>query len=123
MSSPTLSLSYRPDIDGLRGVAVLLVVRFHAHITFRGGFVGVDVFRGISDRLILDTILAAYLKVSADKAAAAELDPAAHLFDSAGLTLIEENGISLYGGGDHLTIAGALRLKPLFSPVFSSSAP
>lgn len=119
MSSPTLSPSYRPDIDGLRGV----VLQFHAHITFRGGFVGVDVFRVISGRLIPDTILAAYWKVSTDKVAAAELAPAAHLFDSTARTVIEEDGISLYGDGDHLTIAGALRLKPLFSPVFSSSAP
>lgn len=57
------------------------------------------------------------------KAGAFVLDPSTLLFDSAGRTLIEENGISLYGDGDHLTIAGALRLKPLFTPVFSSSAP
>jgi peptidoglycan/LPS O-acetylase OafA/YrhL len=57
------------------------------------------------------------------KAGATVLDPSAHLFDSAGRTLIEENGLSLFGDGDHLTIAGALRLKPLFAPVFSPSTP
>jgi peptidoglycan/LPS O-acetylase OafA/YrhL len=57
------------------------------------------------------------------KAGATVLDPSAHLFDSAGRTLIEENGTSLYGDGDHLTIAGALRLKPLFAPVFSPTVP
>ena len=37
--------AFRPDIEGLRGVAILLVVLFHARLSvFAGGFVGVDVF-------------------------------------------------------------------------------
>ena len=40
-----LKLSYRPDIDGLRGLAILLVVIFHAFPNFiSGGYVVVDVF-------------------------------------------------------------------------------
>ena len=53
-----LSTQYRPDIDGLRAVAVVAVVAFHAFPTLLpGGFVGVDVFFVISGYLITGIIL------------------------------------------------------------------
>ncbi|WP_296614172.1 acyltransferase family protein [Sphingomonas sp.] len=53
------ALSYRPDIDGCRAIAILLVMGYHLGLPWlSGGFVGVDVFFVISGYLITSLLLA-----------------------------------------------------------------
>ena len=59
MSEVTHQGSYRPEIDGLRAIAVVAVLIFHLdHAALSGGFLGVDVFFVISGFLITRLLLA-----------------------------------------------------------------
>jgi len=53
---PIGGLKHRPEIDGLRAIAVLVVALYHGGLGFSGGYVGVDVFFVISGYLITSLI-------------------------------------------------------------------
>ena len=51
-------MKYRPEIDGLRALAVIPVILFHSGFEiFKGGFVGVDIFFVISGYLITTILI------------------------------------------------------------------
>ena len=51
-------MKYRAEIDGLRALAVMPVILFHAGFEiFRGGFIGVDIFFVISGYLITTLLI------------------------------------------------------------------
>lgn len=57
------SITYRPEIDGLRAIAVIPVILFHINAAWLpGGYIGVDVFFVISGYLITSIILDEYIR-------------------------------------------------------------
>jgi peptidoglycan/LPS O-acetylase OafA/YrhL len=49
--------SFRPDVQGLRAIAVLLVLLFHFETPIKGGYLGVDMFFVISGFVIASSTL------------------------------------------------------------------
>ena len=58
--SGTVGRRLLPEVEGLRAIAVLAVLLYHAHLGFSGGYVGVDVFFVVSGFLITGLMLREY---------------------------------------------------------------
>ena len=89
--------AHRADIQGLRAVAVLLVVLGHAGVGFvSGGFVGVDVFFVLSGFLITGLLLAEVRKHGSVSLADFYLRRARRILPAAALTLLVTNVAAFY---------------------------
>jgi peptidoglycan/LPS O-acetylase OafA/YrhL len=65
VSAPNRKSAFRPDIEGLRAIAILLVVACHCGVPwFAGGFIGVDVFFVLSGYLITGLLVAEIRRTS-----------------------------------------------------------
>tara|TARA_B100001093_G_C26527547_1_gene884513 strand:+ start:125 stop:364 length:240 start_codon:yes stop_codon:yes gene_type:complete len=68
--SPKTNHHYRPEIDGLRSIAVISVIFYHLQISLegteilKGGFLGVDIFFVISGYLITSIIYREVIKTN-----------------------------------------------------------
>ena len=57
-SGSDAKLAYAPELDGLRGIAILAVMLFHTEMSiFKGGFIGVDIFFVLSGFLITSLLI------------------------------------------------------------------
>jgi len=83
------ALSPRPDIQGLRALAVCVVILGHGHIPgFRGGFVGVDIFFVVSGYLISTLLLHEATRTGHVRVGAFYARRARRILPAAGLVLV-----------------------------------
>jgi peptidoglycan/LPS O-acetylase OafA/YrhL len=64
-AAKAFTLTHNPSLDGIRGVSILLVLAFNAHFaSFRGGYIGVDIFFVLSGLLITSLLIQEFRQTS-----------------------------------------------------------
>ena len=95
-------LGYRPELDGVRGVAILLVMLVHLHEWPRGGFLGVDVFFTLSGFLITTLLLEEWLARGRISLRHFYARRALRLFPAVAVLLLAYTAFALVAGGPYL---------------------
>jgi peptidoglycan/LPS O-acetylase OafA/YrhL len=92
---PATDVDFRPDLEGLRAVAVALVLLYHAEIPgFPGGFIGVDVFVVLSGCLITRLLVRELASTGRVSLPAFYARRARRLLPAAAVTLLVTAGLS-----------------------------
>lgn len=119
---------FRPDIQGLRAIAVLAVVAYHAALALPGGFAGVDMFFVISGFVITSLLLREWnttqarqdVVVAAQHAGVVTVDRAwVQCPDGVCEPLLD--GQSMYRDEGHLSVAASEALAPAFLAALSDA--
>jgi peptidoglycan/LPS O-acetylase OafA/YrhL len=103
-------LGYRPELDGIRGAAIILVMLVHLHNWPRGGFIGVDVFFTLSGFLITTLLLEEWLARGRVSLRHFYARRALRLFPAVIALLVAYAGFALVSGGPYLAtrVAGVV---------------
>lgn len=113
--TPRSEFGYLPALDGLRAVAVLLVVAFHSELSgFSGGFIGVEIFFALSGYLITTLIAREYSRTGGLDGSAFFLRRIARLLPAILVVLVGAVAIGLMTGFP----PGVLNLEALSVALF-----
>ncbi|QKF58969.1 acyltransferase family protein [Aliarcobacter lanthieri] len=107
-----MNKSYRKELDGLRAIAVLSVIIYHAELTFHGfsllpgGFLGVDIFFVLSGFLITGILIDNIVRQHLDGLNVTYVDLNEKMCKDGKCLTFNKNG-ALYNDGSHLSYYGA----------------
>jgi peptidoglycan/LPS O-acetylase OafA/YrhL len=121
-SSSAFVLGYRPELDGLRGISILLVIIHHANFIVTrwpyrmlpGGFIGVDIFFVLSGFLITSLITAEHEKTGRLSLKNFYMRRALRLFPAVGSVLIATLIAVMVFGADALDL-NLIRVASIFA--------